>query len=82
MTRNAVKANEQAADGKDTQNTDKGLARRDLFRVAGLGVGALGAAAAGVTATGGTAEAAPAETRTTGYRETDHVRKVYEVSRF
>ncbi|ANC93042.1 formate dehydrogenase [Azospirillum humicireducens] len=62
---------------------DKALARRDLFRVAGLGVGALGAVAAGVTATGGTAEAAPAETTTsTGYRETDHVRRVYELSRF
>ncbi|AWU93200.1 formate dehydrogenase [Azospirillum ramasamyi] len=64
------------------QNTDKTLARRDLFRVAGLGVGALGAVAAGVTATSGTAEAAPAETVSTGYRETDHVRRVYELSRF
>ncbi|PGH55124.1 formate dehydrogenase [Azospirillum palustre] len=53
-----------------------------MFRAAGLGVGALGAVAAGVTATGGPAEAAPAETTSTGYRETDHVRKVYEVSRF
>ena len=42
MTRNAVKAKEEAA----KQNTDKSLARRDLFRVAGLGVGALGAVAA------------------------------------
>ncbi|CAO3419990.1 formate dehydrogenase [Azospirillum endophyticum] len=75
MTRNAVKATDEAATGKNTS-----LARRDLFRVAG--VGALGAVAAGVTATGGPAEAAPAETTSTGYRETDHVRKVYEVSRF
>ncbi|MFP5513650.1 MAG: formate dehydrogenase [Alphaproteobacteria bacterium] len=78
MTRNAVKAKEEAA----KQNTDTSLARRDLFRVAGLGVGALGAVVAGVTATGGTAEAAPAETASTGYRETDHVRRVYELSRF
>ncbi len=78
MTRNAVKAKEEAA----KQNTNPSLARRDLFRVAGLGVGALGAVAAGVTVTGGTAEAAPAETVSTGYRETDHVRRVYELSRF
>ncbi len=57
------------------------LARRDLFRVAGLGVGALGAAVAGVAVTAEPAEAA-ADTKTTGYRETDHVRKVYELSRF
>ncbi|WP_247893862.1 formate dehydrogenase [Azospirillum endophyticum] len=83
MTRDAVKATEEAVkQGKGTQSTDKGLARRELFRAAGLGVGALGAVAAGVTATGGPAEAAPAETASTGYRETDHVRKVYEVSRF
>jgi len=78
MTRNAVKATDEAV----KQGKDQSLARRDLFRVAGLGVGALGAVAAGVTATSGTAEAAPAETTSTGYRETDHVRKVYEVSRF
>ncbi|MCM8733079.1 formate dehydrogenase [Azospirillum sp. A1-3] len=83
MTRNAVKATDEAAkQNTDIQGTEKGLARRDLFRVAGLGVGALGAVAAGVTATSGTAEAAPAEMTSTGYRETDHVRKVYEVSRF
>ncbi|PWC36613.1 formate dehydrogenase [Azospirillum sp. TSO35-2] len=67
---------------KNTGGTNTTLDRRDLFRVAGLGVGALGAAAVGATATGGTAQAAPAEPKTTGYRETDHVRKVYDVSRF
>ncbi|MBP2313183.1 formate dehydrogenase [Azospirillum soli] len=57
------------------------LARRDLFRAAGLGVGALGAVAVGIGA--GTEEAQAADnTATQGYRETDHVRKVYEVSRF
>ena len=66
--------------------TDRGdggtLGRRDLFRVAGLGVGALGAVVAGVSAVTGPADAVAAETKTTGYRETDHVRKVYELSRF
>ncbi|PWC55284.1 formate dehydrogenase [Azospirillum sp. TSO22-1] len=57
------------------------LARRDLFRAAGLGAGALGAAAVGLPA-------APAEARTDDdrtaqrYRETEHVRKAYESSRF
>ncbi|MBK3775811.1 formate dehydrogenase [Azospirillum sp. YIM DDC1] len=57
------------------------LARRDLFRAAGLGVGALGAAAVGAVAGAEpvqAAEPAPAQ----GYRETDHVRTVYELSRF
>lgn len=70
----------------DRTKTDKEhsgkLARRDLFRVAGLGVGALGAVAAGVAVAAAPAEAASTETTTTGYRETDHVRKVYELSRF
>lgn len=70
----------------DRTKTDKpnsALARRDLFRVAGLGVGALGAVAVGAVAVTGPAEAALTDsTTTTGYRETDHVRKVYELSRF
>ncbi|WP_448207692.1 formate dehydrogenase [Azospirillum sp. sgz302134] len=63
---------------------DKGtLARRDLFRAAGLGVGALGAVAAGVTVGTEPAEAADAANAASqGYRETDHVRTVYELSRF
>ncbi|MBP2298202.1 formate dehydrogenase [Azospirillum picis] len=80
MTRNAVKANDER--DKGPAGKDGTLARRDLFRVAGLGAGALGAAVAGTVAAVPEAEAAPAEPQTTGYRETDHVRKVYEVSRF
>lgn len=58
------------------------LARRDLFRAAGMGVGALGAVAVGVAAGVGPAEAAAPESTSQGYRETDHVRTVYELSRF
>lgn len=62
---------------------DKGtLARRDLFRVAGMGVGALGAVAVGVAAGAEPAQAATPEGTPQGYRETDHVRTVYELSRF
>ena len=55
--------------------------RREFFRLAGLGAGA--AAVAGVTS--GAASAA-VEVRTgrrqdAGYRETDHVKQVYELSK-
>lgn len=77
----AVRKGEAMKDKKDKST----LARRDLFRAAGLGVGALGAVAVGIAA--GTNEAQAAKnsadsTATQGYRETDHVRKVYELSRF
>ena len=60
------------------------IGRRDFFKKAGMGAGALGAAAAagaGVTA----AEAAdPAAQGSggSGYRETDLVKKYYELARF
>lgn len=65
-----------------TDTKGKGtLARRDLFRAAGLGVGVLGAAAVGLPAA--TAEAKTTDDRTAQrYRETEHVRKAYESSRF
>lgn len=57
------------------------LTRRGLFRLGGMGAGALGAAAGLTTLAVPEAEAArPAET--SGYRETPHVLKVYELSRF
>ena len=57
------------------------MGRRDFFRKASLGAGAVGAAAVGLTAE--KSEAASPATRTdAGYRETDHVKKVYELSRF
>ncbi|MGQ9365685.1 formate dehydrogenase [Azospirillum sp. ST 5-10] len=57
------------------------LRRRDLFRAAGLGAGAFGAAAVGLSAGAPEAEAGTAP-EGTGYRETEHVRKAYETSRF
>lgn len=72
--------------GKGEAMTDKKdkstLARRDLFRAAGLGVGALGAVAVGVAAGAEPADAATPQATSQGYRETDHVRTVYELSRF
>jgi hypothetical protein len=55
--------------------------RRDFLRLAGLGTLAGAAVAAGGKP--GTAEAATAETApSAGYRETEHVKKAYALSRF
>jgi hypothetical protein len=59
------------------------VGRRDFFRKAGLGVGAAGAAAVGLSAKQGkAAEPAKSVPGAAGYRETAHVKKYYELSRF
>ena len=56
------------------------VARRDLLKLAGLG-GVAGAAAIATSA--GKAEAAVEEGgKSSGYRETEHIRKYYELARF
>ena len=53
--------------------------RRSFLKLAGAGAVLSGAA----VATSGTAQAStPADTSEGRYQETDHVRKVYELSRF
>ncbi len=53
--------------------------RRSFLKLAGLGtVGTVAAAASTVTATA--EELTP--TKTEGYRETEHVKRVYDLSRF
>ncbi len=55
--------------------------RRDFLRLAGLGT--LAGAAAAVSGAPQKAEAADAVTSTgSDYRETEHVKKAYELSRF
>lgn len=54
--------------------------RRDFFKKAGLGAGAAAVAVAASPA--GAVEASPQPSKTSGYRETDHVRKFYELARF
>lgn len=54
-------------------------ARRDFFKKAGVGAGA--AAVSMTAAKAGAVEATPSS-KGSGYRETDHVRKFYELSRF
>ncbi len=51
--------------------------RRDFLKLAGLG-----ALASGATVVAGAAEASEAVPDSSGYRETDHVKKVYETARF
>ena len=61
----------------------KSPARRAFFRKAGTGVGAAGAAALGLGS--GVAQAAEPhrdDRKAGGYRETEHVKTVYKLSRF
>ena len=58
------------------------IGRRDFFRRATLGAGAVGAAAAGLSATQGDAAETAVPEKGAGYRETEHVKKYYELSRF
>jgi hypothetical protein len=56
--------------------------RRDFFRKASLGVGVAGAAAAGLSASKvKAAEPVAGASNSAGYRETDHVKKFYELAR-
>lgn len=59
------------------------LARRDFLKVVGPAAGAVGIAAA-VVSGAPTKSAASSETgrKNSGYRETEHVRKYYELARF
>jgi hypothetical protein len=61
----------------------KSMDRRNFFKSAGVGAGAIGGAAA-LAVAGKDAEAAePVKSPTAaGYRETDHVKKYYELSKF
>ncbi|MCP5366164.1 MAG: twin-arginine translocation signal domain-containing protein [Hyphomicrobiales bacterium] len=60
------------------------IARRQFLKTAGLGAGAAGVAATAlaVKAPEADAAAAPAGKPRAGYRETDHVRRYYELAKF
>jgi len=66
------------------KHSESKIDRRRFLRGAGLGAGALGVTAA-VLASSKPAEASEAGLQDKsggGYRETDHVRRAYEVARF
>lgn len=58
-----------------------GNGRRDFIKLAGLGAAAGSAGLVAVVAPAAAVEAEPAGGRP-GYRESDHVKKAYEVARF
>lgn len=60
------------------------VGRRAFLRGAGLGAGAAGVAAVAATsaAPAKPASAAPAQGRPAGYRESEHVRRAYQLARF
>ena len=59
------------------------VGRRDFFKKAGLGAGAAGIAAVGLSAEKvEAAEPTAGSAKSAGYRETEHVKKYYELSRF
>ena len=63
---------------KETTSID----RRDFFRKASLGVGVAGAAVAGLsTSKTEAAEPVAGASNGAGYRETEHVKKYYELAR-
>lgn len=71
-------------DGRKDARTDgdaRTAQRRDFLKLAGLGT--LAGAAAAVTGAPQKAQAATADTPSaSGYRETEHVKKMYALSRF
>lgn len=63
----------------DKKKEEINAGRRDFFKKAGLGASA---AAATMTAAKAGAFEASQPAKNGGYRETDHVRKFYELARF
>ena len=55
--------------------------RRDFLKAAGITGGAAGVAAVALASKSATA-AAPESGKTSGYRETEHVKKYYESARY
>ncbi len=60
----------------------KSLPRREFLKTAGLTAGAAGAAAVVLSSPEKSAMPTDTEGKSGGYRETDHVRKYYELARF
>ncbi len=66
-----------------TEAKKTALARRDFFKVAGLGAGAAGAAAVVMRTTGAVAEQRPDDRASkSGYQETEHVKKFNDLARY
>ena len=65
-----------------TNETLKSPGRRAFFRKAGIGVGAAGVAAVGLSGKSAEAGVKPdKDFKKSAYRETEHVKRYYELSR-
>lgn len=60
----------------------KSPARREFFRKAGLGLGAAGLATAGIAGGARAATDVDRGFKKSQYRETDHVKRAYELAKF
>ncbi len=58
------------------------VGRRDFFKKAGLGAGAVGATVVGLAGKEAGAAEPSSSPGGAGYRETEHVKKYYELARF
>jgi hypothetical protein len=65
----------------ESKKKDKAASRREFFRTGLLGAGAAGALAA-AKSTGVAAAEVAGDGGAAGYRETEHVKKVYALARF
>lgn len=63
-----------------TRKDEQRLARRELLKFAGLG--SVAGAAAIAAGAGQSESASAAEEKSSGYRETEHVRTYYELAKF
>lgn len=64
------------------EKTLKSPQRREFFKKAGLGAGAAAVAAGALGTDAEPAAAARDPSQSQGYRETEHVKRVYELSKF
>ncbi len=64
------------------EKTLKSPQRREFFKKAGLGAGAAAVVAGALGSSAEPAAAALDPSKSQGYRETDHVKRVYELSKF
>ena len=74
MSENKSRARENESSGR--------IGRRGFLKTAGLGVATAAGTAAMVGAGKGEAVAAEPDRRGSGYRETEHIRRIYALARF
>ena len=64
------------------ENESQKNSRREFLKSASLATGAVGVIAVAVSSTSAQAKVSEGEVSQSGYQETEHVKKYYELSRF